>query len=147
MIKITKMKVDQMEKIKVLCKYDSNYSITSPTDAYGGMNPKGKLIMNYFTDIHTPPISQTHELNEKRQINPDVPSVDIFEMEKEKPEKDMFYFDRILHNTVILSPDDAINIALWMIDTVCNEPSSQIDKEKLQKHLLKIIDKKEDEKK
>jgi len=132
------------QQVKLLFKYDPNYSMIYPSDAYGGMNPKGKLVMNLFTDMHTPPIAEKHKLNEDSRIDPSTPPTQVYLDPEIEEEKDSIYYDRIIHNTVVLAPDDAINIGLWMISTVINDPNFQYDKIKLKNHFLKMINISED---
>jgi len=131
---------NKKEFVKLLFKYDPSYSISYPSDVFGGMNPKGKLILNFFTDLHSPPISEKHKLNKDFKIDPTAPAINTYLDDEEEKDEFLVYYDRIIHHTTVISSDDAINIGLWMISTVINDPNFQYDKERLKKHFLKMID-------
>lgn len=132
-----------MQNVKINYKFAPDYGIISPTDAYGGMNPKGKLIMHLFTDVHSLPESETRELDKDGNVLPNkVPKL-IF-AEEDAGEKDTIYVDRIIQNTVTLTPNNAIEIAFWMIDSIVSDPANLIEKEKLKEQFLNMIKNKGD---
>lgn len=128
----------KVNKLKISYQYDTNYCVISPTDAYGGITPKGKLIVNFFTDIHKIPNSQIHDIDEKGIIKKDVLQT-FFDDSKEKAKSDMINVDRIIHNTAIFSPEHAIDIAFWMIDNIIKSPAIKIEKDKLKEQFLKML--------
>lgn len=127
------------KKINISYKYDKNYCITSPTDAYGVVNPKGQLVMSLFTDINKIPNLEVRNLDEKGKMKKGETPINFYEDEKEKAKPDVYYMDRIIHNTVILSPPSAIEIAFWMIDNVLKSPTIDIDKNQLKERFLNML--------
>lgn len=125
-------------KLKISYQYDTNYCISSPTDAYGGITPKGKLIVNLFTDIHKIPTSQIYGVDEKGIVKKDVLQI-FFGESKEEAKSDMIYVDRIIHNTIVFSPEHAISIAFWMIENIIKSPVMKIEKGKLKEQFLKML--------
>lgn len=130
-------------KIQLIYKYDPAYRVIFPTDAYGGMNPKGKLVMNLFTDMFSIPIREEHKLDKNMQINRKIPAVQYFEEYGEESKNQSINYDRMLQETLIISPDDAINIGLFMIETIIKDPNSEYDLEKLEKHFARILGERE----
>ena len=126
------------EKVKFITKYDKNYSIIYPTDAFGHINPRGKLTIHLYTDINSPPLATIHKVDK----------TGLLELNKENKEsiyedsiKDAFLVDRIIQGTVVIAPDHAMNLAMWIIDKVANHKLFNIDKSKVKDEMNKILSK------
>ncbi len=124
------------KKVIIKTKYDDNYSMISPTDASGGVNGRGELVINLTSDFNSIPESEEFLLDDQGQIDLSKPSKMFFnEIEKNKNE---IKIDRIIHKTIKLNPNSAIDIAVWMIETILNN-NKQLDRNNLKEKLDKII--------
>ena len=128
----------KQDKICFHYKYDKTYSIISPTDAYGGVTPKGKLVMNLFSEMHRIPKSQINILDKTHKIDKSKPPI-LYDENGKEFDKDLMYVDRVIHNTVFLTPESAIEIAFWMIDNILKYPPIEIDKNQLKERFLKML--------
>jgi len=125
------------KKIKLEYIYDKNYNIISASDVFGGMSPKGKLILHLTDDMHSVPSIEEFKLTDDFKIDLNEKPITIY-TEKQKDDN-ILYYDRIVKNTLILSPDDAINIAIWILDTVVNNENLDFDREKIINHIKNIL--------
>ena len=126
-----------MVKVKFNYKYAKDYNTILPTDARGSINPRGRLVMDLFTDINASPEFMIAEIDSegKAQLST---NLDIYSDSK-KNEKTLIRMDRIIFSKVILAPDDAISIGLWMLKTVINDKRINLDKNKLKLEFEKLL--------
>lgn len=123
--------------VKLNYTFDENHQIFSVSDAYGGINSKGKLVMHLFNETQTLPEYERHEIDEDGKI---IPDGDHSTHYKDTKNEDLSV-DRIIHSTIFLDPNNAIEIAFWMIDMILSNKSLEIDIEKLKNNFIKMVDK------
>lgn len=97
-----------MEAKKTKCKYiyTENYNPVYVNGAYGGVNPRGEIIINFFFERYALPESQSFILNNSLQ-------------EKEIPDErePKYHSDNIIRsvqNGIILNYNDAKEIHRWL---------------------------------
>jgi hypothetical protein len=73
-------------RIKVKYKFDKNYNPKYANGAFGGVNPLGEIIMNFYLERKAIPISTTLKLKE------DKPTNEVLEFEPEDLDKSMIRF-------------------------------------------------------
>lgn len=127
-------KKSKTKKVKFIIKYDKNHNIIHPTDAMGSISPKGDLVVNFITDIYGTPYFIKHEVDKQNKIKEKSQPENLFEDGK-SDSNIVAHVDRIIHSTVILNPEDAINIACWMLKNLVESPLSDLDKDKLKKRI------------
>lgn len=135
------------EEVKIFYKHDPQYRMFHATNVWGTVNPKGNLIMNFFTDVHQMPVSETRKIK-NNQLDPDAEPDLIFQKDNanlEISDNQKVLFDRIIQNTAVLDVNDALEIAFWMVDTILADPSSRYNIEKIRKHFNNMLDKYIDE--
>jgi len=87
-----------MKEVKFKYKFSSNYNPVYANGAYGGIGPKGEIIMNFYLERPPIPNAQTHLLSENGELG-------------ELTEQDPIDFDstfiRYVDSGVILNIDNA----------------------------------------
>ena len=89
---------------KITIKYiqATDYKIIAANGAYGGVTPKGDIMMNLFVEHATVPESVTHDVVEGK-LGPQVAT-----------DKGGSMFTRDLQIGVVMSADQAEQIAVWL---------------------------------
>lgn len=112
-----------------------NYSIFAATDAFGQINTRGNLIINFHSDIGTIPSNTLQKINEDSTIN----ETDIKWNFQQDSNDDTVYMDRIIHSTAIMSPDSSLTLSLWILEMIAGNPSVKFDREKIKQRIDEIF--------
>lgn len=87
------------------------YRLVAADGAWGGPTPRGHILVEFFVDVPSSPLSVTHGLTEDGQLGP--------ELERSPAVQDNApRVSREIQIGVLLSPDDAEGVARWLLDQV-----------------------------
>ena len=111
------------EKPKITFNYhfSENYNPVYVKGAYGGIGPKGELIVNFFLERQGIPKSHTHEINKDGSLNAEPESV---------PKDPLTNVIRFIQTGIILNMDSAKHIHDWLeqkIDDLQNLTKLNVD--------------------
>lgn len=97
-----------MERSSIKFKYifDDNYDPDYVNGAFGGVNPDGELVINFYMDRIPIPYETEHFINEDGSLGDEVVVT--------KPEE--MKVRRVVKNGVVLSRETAVNIYKWLKD-------------------------------
>ncbi|KXA89244.1 hypothetical protein AKJ37_01955 [candidate division MSBL1 archaeon SCGC-AAA259I09] len=90
-------------KISIFQKKKEDYDIHTVNGAYGGISPRGDFVINFFHEHRDIPEKEEIQIDEKG--------------ERESPEEEESYV-RDFKVGISLSPEQALNIANWMIEHI-----------------------------
>jgi hypothetical protein len=137
----------EKKKLKVTHRFDKDYKLFSATDAILYINPRGYLVIHFFTDTHELPKTTIGDLREDGTLDEEKIIKNFGEGTEVKDIEKTVFLDRNIHDTVLLNPETAINVALIMLEKIAENPHVSFDKEKLKEKIDKIIevDKKNEE--
>jgi len=95
------------EKSKITFNYhfSENYNPTYVNGAYGGVGPKGEIIVNFYLERQGIPKSHTHEINKDGSLTPEPES---------DPQDSLSNVIRFIETGIILNLDSAKRIHDWL---------------------------------
>ena len=95
------------EKPKITFNYHfaENYNPVYVNGAYGGVGPKGEIIINFYIERQGIPKSHTHEINEDGSLS-DIP--------KSVPRDPLSNTIRFIETGIILNFESATRIHSWL---------------------------------
>lgn len=97
-----------MDKPEVRFKYifDDDYEPEYVNGVYGGLNPNGELIINFFMDRFTIPNEIKQVVNEDGTL--DDTSAQVM--------PDDLIIRRVIKNGIVMSPATAVSVYTWLKD-------------------------------
>ncbi len=87
------------------------YRLVAADGAWGGPTPRGHILVNFFVDVPTSPLSVTHGLSEDGQLGPELDRSPVAQEGTPR-------VSREFEVGVLLSPDDAEGVARWLLEQV-----------------------------
>lgn len=95
------------DKAKITFNYhfSENYNPIYVNGAYGGVGPKGEIIINFFLERPGIPISHTHEINNDGSLSSKPKSV---------PQNPLSNTIRFIETGIVLSFESAKRIHTWL---------------------------------
>lgn len=108
-----------MNKLK--CKYifDANYNPKYVNGAYGGVNSRGEIIINFYLERMSLPHSQTFEIQSGKIQEEDI--------EDRTPEDHQNSVVRMVENGIILDYNNAKDIHKWLGEHINNLENAMKD--------------------
>ena len=97
--------------VRIEFERSPTYRVHAADGAWGGPTPRGHILMNFFVDVPTSPLSVTHSLTEEGQLGPEVDRSPAVQDTAPRVSREM-------EVGVLLSPDDAEGVARWLLDQV-----------------------------
>jgi hypothetical protein len=101
------------KKVKFIFKKPDDYNIIYANGVYGGITPRGDILMHFFFEHRDFPVEE--EVNiEMGQIKPD-DSIKVFD--------DDFTMNRDMKVGIIMSPNQVDALVKWLIEKVAETKS------------------------
>lgn len=113
------------EKLKITFNYhfSKNYNPVYVNGAYGGVGPRGEIIVNFYLERQGIPESHTHQINKDGTLSKDVESV---------PEEPLSNVVRFIETGVVLNLESAKKVHSWLGEKI-SEAEDSIAKPKQEK--------------
>jgi len=92
-------------KVKFIFRKAEDYKLHFANGAYGGLTPHGDLVCNFFFEYRSLPDMETADIIEGK----------LYPIESSSPEVEMI---RELQTGVIMTPNEAKNLAQWLLQKV-----------------------------
>lgn len=89
----------------------SSYRVIPADGAWGGPTPRGQILVNFFVDVPTSPLSVTHGLSGDGQLGPEIERSPA--LSEGAPR-----VSREFEIGVLLSVEDAEGVAHWLLEQV-----------------------------
>lgn len=99
------------ETVRIEFERSPSYRLIAADGAWGGPTPRGRILVNFFVDVPTSPLSVTHGLSDDGQLGPEV------DRSPALPETSP-RVSREFEVGVLLSPEDAEGVGRWLLEQV-----------------------------
>ncbi len=97
--------MDDQKKIKFKYIFQKDYNPIYINGLFGGITPRGEIVINFFLERHGLPISQTHEINEIGLIEKEI---------GREPEDHRESMVRFVEQGIILNLQNAKALNQWL---------------------------------
>jgi|SRR5690606_13690612 len=108
-----------MQKIKYKYKFDDRYNPKFINGAIGGVSPQGEIIINFYLERTSLPITQTFDINK---------STGIGQLSVTEPKDIENSFIRYIENGVVMNYKTAKEIHRWLGEHIKNLEKLDITK-------------------
>ncbi len=97
--------MSEKDQINFKYLYSDDYNPIYVNGAYGGINPKGELVINFYFERHGLPKSQSYELTEKGTLGEEI---------ERKPDDLSISMVRSVQTGIVLTLQSAKEIYNWL---------------------------------
>lgn len=102
---------DSENVVRIEFERSAAYRVVPADGAWGGPTPRGHILVEFFVDVPSSPLSVTHGLTDDGQLGPEIDRSPAVQDNAPR-------VSREIQMGVLLSPDDAEGVARWLLDQV-----------------------------